>query len=221
MINNLRADKRSLTMNVAVLGSGNIGGTLGQKWASAGHHIMYGVRDVQAPKAQALLASSTANIAIDTLASAIAFGEVVVFAVPSSAVDAVVDAHAPALADKIIIDATNNIGADTMSHLPTFAARTPTASVFRAFNYLGWENFAAPQFGTLQADLFYCGPDVPQARQVVEQLISDIGLRPVRVGGAERVQLLDGLLRLWFTLAVEQQMGRHLAFKLLTPSDTA
>jgi predicted dinucleotide-binding enzyme len=208
-------------MNVAVLGTGNIGGTLGRKWASVGHHVMYGVRDVHAPKAQALLASSTADMAIDTLARAIAFGEVVLFAVPSSAVEAIVEAHAPALADKIVIDATNNIGASAMSHLPTFAARTPTASVFRAFNYLGWENFAAPQFGTLQADLFYCGPDVPQARQVVEQLIVDIGLRPVRIGGAEHADLLDGLLRLWFTLAVEQRMGRHLAFKLLNPSDTA
>ena len=90
-----------------------------------------------------------------------------------------------------------------MSHLPTFAAGTPTASMFRVFNYLGWENFAAPQFGTQQADLFYCGPDLPQARQVVEQLISDIGLRPVRVGGAERAQLFDGLPRLWFALAAK------------------
>jgi predicted dinucleotide-binding enzyme len=49
-------------MHVAVLGSDNIGGTLGQKWASARHHVMYGVCDVQAPKAQAILASSTTNM---------------------------------------------------------------------------------------------------------------------------------------------------------------
>lgn len=204
-------------MKVAVLGSGNIGGTLGRKWAGAGHSVMYGVRDAQAPKAQTLLASGAENVSIGTLEDAIAFGQVVVFAIPSSTVDGVVEAHAAALAGKIIIDATNNIGAAEMSKLPTFTTRAPTAQVFRAFNYLGWENFADPHFGAQQADLFYCGPDAPEARALVEQLIADIGLRPLRIGGAEKADLLDALLRLWFTFAVEQKMGRHLAFKLLGP----
>jgi predicted dinucleotide-binding enzyme len=204
-------------MNIAVLGTGNIGGTLGRKWASAGHDVVYGVRDLPSPKAQALLEAGAGKISIDTLGAAIGFGDVVVFAVPSSAVAAVVDTHAPALAGKIIIDATNNIGAEEMSGLATFAARTPTATVFRAFNYLGWENFATPQFGDLQADLLYCGPDEPQPRQIVEQLIADIGLRPIRLGGADHAPMLDGLLRVWFALAVEQKMGRQLAFKVLRP----
>jgi predicted dinucleotide-binding enzyme len=204
-------------MKVAVLGIGNIGGTLGKKWASAGHEIVHGVRDVQAPKVQAFLAGGQGGISVDTLGAAITFGEVVVFAIPGPAVAAVVDAHAPALAGKIIIDATNNMRAEVLNSLATFASRAPAASVFRAFNYLGWENFAEPRFGELQADLFYCGPDTPQARAVVERLIADVGLRPIRVGGAEHAHLLDSLLRLWFALAAEQRMGRHLAFKLLTP----
>ncbi|HJZ48895.1 MAG TPA: NAD(P)-binding domain-containing protein [Roseiflexaceae bacterium] len=208
-------------MKVAVLGIGNIGGTLSRKWARAGHEVMCGVRDVQSPKAQAFLASGEANLAIDTLDRAIAFGEVVVFAVPGSTVEAIVSAQAPALAGKIIIDATNNMRADALSSLAVFAARTPTSKVFRAFNYLGWENFAEPHFGDLQADLLYCGPDEPQARQAVEGLIADIGLRPLRLGDADHAHLLDALLRVWFALATEQHMGRHLAFKVLTPSDAS
>jgi predicted dinucleotide-binding enzyme len=156
-----------------------------------------------------------------TLEQAIAFGEIVVFAVPGAAMEPIVAAHAGALAGKIIIDATNNIGAADISSIGAFMAHTPTARVFRAFNTLGWENFAEPQFGPLQADLFYCGPDEAPARPAVEQLIQDILLNPIYIGGLEQVPVLDGVLRLWFSLAVGQKMGRHLAFKVLTPASSS
>jgi predicted dinucleotide-binding enzyme len=202
-------------MKVAVLGSGNVGGTLGKKWAIAGHEVVFGVRDVNSPRAQALLETGASNFSLQAIGQAISFGEVVVFAVPGTAVEAIVESHAEVLNRKIIVDATNKLGTTEMHNLATFAAKTPEAKVFRAFNTLGWENFAEPRFGTVQADLFYCGPDDGEARAAIEQLIADIGLRPMRVGGLDQVQLVDGVLRLWFALAIGQKMGRHLAFKVL------
>lgn len=35
------------------------------------------------------------------------------------------------------------------------------------------------------------------------------------VGGPEKAELVDQLLRLWFTLAFEQKKGRRMALKLL------
>lgn len=43
-----------------------------------------------------------------------------------------------------------------------------------------------------------------------------MGLRPVWVGGPEHTAVVDTLGGLWFALALGQQRGRHLAFKLLT-----
>lgn len=37
------------------------------------------------------------------------------------------------------------------------------------------------------------------------------------LGGPEQAGLVDALLRIWFTLAVQQGMGRRLGFKVLTP----
>jgi predicted dinucleotide-binding enzyme len=74
--------------------------------------------------------------------------------------------------------------------------------------------FDRPLVGGLAADLFYCGPD-GDARATVEQLITDIGLRPVWVGGPEEVEVVDGVLRLWLTLVMKQGQGRRLAFKLI------
>ena len=47
-------------------------------------------------------------------------------------------------------------------------------------------------------------------------MIGEIGLRPIRVGDAEQTPLVDALLQLWFALAIQRGMGRHLAFKVLT-----
>ncbi len=134
---------------------------------------------------------------------------------PGRAVESIITAHASTLNRKIILDATNNVGAAEMSAVPILTTRTPQAQVMRAFNTLGWENFAQPVMSGLQADLFYCGPDDATARRAAEQLIADVGLRPVYVGGLEQVAVLDNLTRLWFVLS--QKMGRHLAFKLLVP----
>lgn len=203
-------------MKIAVLGAGNIGSTLGRKWAQVGHNVMFGVRDVSRPKVQALLQTVEGNASAEAIAAAIAFGEVILFALPADAVEETVGAHAGVLQGKIIIDATNKFGSAVINSLGVFADKVPTAKVVRAFNSLGWENFAEPQFGATQADLFYCGPD-DETRPTIEGLIADVGLRPIRVGGLDQVQLVDNIGALWVQLALRQGMGRRLAFKVLTP----
>jgi predicted dinucleotide-binding enzyme len=76
--------------------------------------------------------------------------------------------------------------------------------------------FANPVFQGVQADLFYCGPE-GDALTIVEQLIAEIGLRPVRLGDVDQVEVVDEILRLWGTLALFQGLGRdRVAFKMLT-----
>ena len=143
-------------MRIAVLGAKIIGGTLARKWARAGHQVMFGVRAVDNPETQALARKLNARVGIT--ADAIAFGEVVVFAIPGSVMEETIAAHGPALAGKIVVDAANRMGSGPMNSAAAFAAHAPAAQVYRAFNSLGWENFENPMFGDIQADLFYCGP---------------------------------------------------------------
>lgn len=201
-------------MQIAVLGAGNIGGTMGKKWAEAGHDVVFGVRDVSSPKVAALLQEMGGNGRIDTIANALAFGDIILIAIPYDAVRMTVAAHADALAGKIIIDASNKFGAPVVNNLETIQQAVPTAHLFRAFNSLGWEIFANPQFNRVQADHFYCGMD-GEKRPLVEQLITDIGVRPVWVGGLETAPVVDALGTLWVTLAFQQGRGRNIAFKML------
>jgi 8-hydroxy-5-deazaflavin:NADPH oxidoreductase len=203
-------------LRIVVLGAGNIGGTLGRKWAAEGHKVAFGVNDPAGARAQALQAELGNKVMIGSVADALEAGNVVVMALPGAAMDETITAYAAQLDGKIIIDAANRMGGGPINSFATLQARTPNARVFRAFNSLGWENFADPVFNGVQADLFYCGPD-GDAREMVEQLITDVGLRPMRLGDIDQVGQVDSVTALWFALAIRQGKGRHLAFKVLSP----
>jgi predicted dinucleotide-binding enzyme len=194
-------------MDVAVIGTGNIGGVIGRALARAGHRVWFGSRHPGREPA----AAETATVA--TVGEAIAAAEVVVLTVPGTAVPALAAEHSGALAGKLVVDATNRIGGPgPIHHAQTFAQLVPEARYARAFNTLGWENFDRPQFGDATADLFFSAAAPDQA--AVEALIGAVGLIPVYLG-PDQFDTLDGVLRLWFALAVGQHRGRHLAFKVL------
>ena len=197
-------------MRVAVIGAGNIGATIGRAWLPA-HQVSFGVRS--AAGYQELAA---AGATVTSPADAVSSAEAVLLAVPGGAVADALAAIAGGLAGKIVIDATNSMGGGgPMNSQQAIAEAAPDALYFRAFNTLGWENFAQPEFaGGERADLFYAGPDGPP-RQAVEALITDVGLRPVWVGGLDQVETVDAVARLWFAVALGRQHGRHTAFRTL------
>ncbi|MFU8772679.1 MAG: NADPH-dependent F420 reductase [Anaerolineales bacterium] len=200
-------------MKVAVLGAKVVGSTLGKKWAHAGHQVMFGVRNTQNPQVKTLAKEIGAQVG--SLAESIEYGQVIVFAIPGRAMAEVIQAHAQGLNGKIVIDATNRMDGGPLNSLALFEEHAPHAQFLRAFNSLGWESFENPRYGDQQADLFYCGA-AGDAQDIVEGLIRDVGLNPVRVGGIDQVHLVDHIANLWLTLAFGQGMGRQFAFKLLT-----
>jgi 8-hydroxy-5-deazaflavin:NADPH oxidoreductase len=201
-------------MRLAIIGTGVIGTTIGRRWLEHGHTVTYGVREPGAPRSRPL----PDRAAIDNIPDAVSSADVTLIAIPGGAVENLLETYVSVLDGKLLIDATNDVSAGPFHHIPLYEARLPRARVYRAFNTLGSENFADPTIDGQQADLFYAGPP-PDDRRVVEQLIADVGLLPVYVGqGAAGADLLDGLTRLWFALAVGQSFGRHLAFKTLRGS---
>lgn len=198
-VNSTVSDTQVGAFEIAVIGAGNIGRTLGAKWMTAGHSVVYGVRSPGA--------AGTASVA-----DAVAPAEVVLLAVPGAAAKEVLAALGTALAGKVVIDASNDIQGTGKLH--ALAELTDAAHPVRAFNTLGWENFADPVFDGITADLFYAAEE-GHAKEVADRLIADIGLRPVWLGGADAFDLVDSLTRLWFTLAFQRKLGRRLAFKML------
>ncbi|MBO0778000.1 MAG: NAD(P)-binding domain-containing protein [Ktedonobacteraceae bacterium] len=215
-------------LRIAILGAGDIGGILGRKWAQAGHSVAFGVKNSSSERAQNLRADLGEHILIGSPAEALTQGDIVLLAVPGSAVEDLIKTHAELLDHKLIIDATNQItkgqtaatkqwqGRGSLNSLSTIQTHAPHARVYRAFNSYAWEAFANPLYQGVQADLFYCGPD-GEDQAIVEQLIAEIGLRPLRLGGLDKIEVVDEVLQLWATLALFQGWGRdNVAFKVLT-----
>ena len=186
-------------LRIAVIGAGNIGGILGAKWVTAGHEVVYGVRSPGAPE--------TASIE-----DAVARAQVVTLAIPGAAAKGVIATLGTALAGKVVIDATNDVQGSGKLHALEELAEG--AHPVRAFNTLGWENFADPVIDGVTADLFYAAEE-GDAKEFAERLIADVGLRPVWLGGVDAFDLVDSLTQLWFTLAFQRKFGRRLAFKML------
>jgi 8-hydroxy-5-deazaflavin:NADPH oxidoreductase len=185
--------------SIAVVGGGNIGGTIGAAWKRAGHDVAFASRSPEPPRTVAI-------------PDAIAAAAVVLLAVPGGAVPELLAEHGAALEGRIVIDATNDMGGERLSHADAYAELAPGARFVRAFNSLGYEMFADPWVGGELADLFWCGPDGAG----VDELIADLGLRPVRVGGIDAVDVVDGFGRLWLTLVFREGHPRRLAFRMLT-----
>lgn len=115
---------------------------------------------------------------------------------------------------KILIDATNSFGAPVVNNIAIYQRHAPEAMIYRAFNALGWENFADPRYTETTANLFYCGPD-GDSRSIMETLIQQVGVRPVYVGRLEMAPVFDALGTIWVTLAIQQGWGRDIALKLM------
>jgi 8-hydroxy-5-deazaflavin:NADPH oxidoreductase len=194
-------------VKIGVIGAGNIGGTLATKLGRAGHDVTVGVRS---PEGRAVEAARCA-----TIADAVGGADALILALPGPQVESFLREHGTSLDGRVVIDAANSIGGGGPAHhAAAFAEHAPGALMVRAFNTLGWENFADPIYDGERTDMFWCGP-AGEAGDVTERIISDVGPRPVRVGGPDAIDAVDGVLRLWFALMTERGGNRRLGFRAL------
>lgn len=199
--------------NIAVIGSGIIGRTLATRFAQVGHRVTFGARTPDNPDLKAFAAGIGARVA--DIDNAIEGADIVLLAISGRAVAEAVPAFGARLDARIVIDATNNVGGPSLNGLAVLAEHAPRARLFRAFNSLGWENFADSQYGDDSGDMLYSGPE-GEAQRTVAELIDATGLRPIWVGDNDKAHLVDNFVTLWFTLAFERGWGRNLGFKFLT-----
>lgn len=203
-------------MNIAIIGSGNIGGGLARAWRKRDHQVTFGARDPADAELATLCSQIGARAA--TVADAIAGADVVVLALPAKAIDEL--AAANSFQGKVVIDCTNNVApgmqlafGHTTSWAEQVAAKLPGARVVKSFNAQGAENLADPVYQGVRASNWYCGDDAA-AKKMVHQLVEDVGFEAVDAGALSAARLLEPLMLLW--MASSRSVGsRDVAFKLL------
>src|ERR1700675_124200 len=95
-------------MNIGIIGSGNVGGTLGTRWAKGGHHVTFGSRDPGAGDMKELLARAGSNARAAKLQDAAKSTEVPLLATPWPVTKEIVQGLGD-LTGKVLIDATNPV----------------------------------------------------------------------------------------------------------------
>jgi NADPH-dependent F420 reductase len=209
-------------MEIAIIGAGDVGGTLGRLWANKGHQIMFGVRNFQGHNVLNLIRSIGSGVKVGTIGEAASFADVIVLAIPWKAVEETIKS-AGDLSGKILIDPTNPIKADltgliiesSTSAAEEIAKWAKDSKVVKAFNSIGAKTLDNLQFGLVRADAFICGDDF-KSKTVVKKLATEIGFDTVDAGPLINARVLEYLALLWIHLAYSQQMGPNIAFKLLT-----
>jgi predicted dinucleotide-binding enzyme len=170
-------------VRIGVIGGGSVGSGLAATWKAHGRDVVVSTRDTVAETARA--------------------ADVVVLAVPASEVVAAL-AQAGSLADKVVVDATNNLSGGPGGL--EIAELIPDARYVKAFNTV----FATFMHDTPPDEpppaLVYSGDD-DDAKEVVAELIRDLGFEPVDVGGAEATPWVETLAKLVITLAYGRGRG--------------
>ena len=206
-------------MKIGIIGAGDVGGTLGKIWRQRNHEVMFGVRNLQSQNVRRL-AQMDKSLRFGDINEAVAFGNVILFAIPWTSVEETVRKSGN-LSGKIVIDPTNPLTPDLKqlaledtSVAEMIADLAKGAKVVKAFNTIGAKTLNNLIFGSDRADLFICGDDTPSKR-VVGELATDIGFDVVDVGSLANARMLENLALLWIELALRQQLGPNIAFKLL------
>lgn len=206
-------------MKVGIIGAGDVGGTLGMRWRQKGHEIMFGIRNRQSRNVQKLIELDK-NLQFAEIRETVAFGDVIVFAVPWTSVEETI-LIAGNLTDKILIDPTNPLTPDlkglaleNTSAAETISNLAKSTRVVKAFNMIGAKTLNNLIYDSQRADLFICGDD-NHSKQIVRELAIDIGFDVIDVGPLVNARLLESLALLWIELAFRQKLGPNIAFKLL------
>ncbi len=208
-------------MKIAIIGAGNVGGTLGAAWAQkAGHEIFFGVRDATAEKTQALLRKIGGKARAVAPADAAASGDFIVLTTPWPATEAAIRSLGN-INGKILLDATNPLvrGADGISleigHSISAGEKVQGwakgASVFKTLNTTGFGNMADPAFNGVKSVMFVAGDDAANKPRVID-LVASLGFDVVDAGPLRNARLLEAHAMLWIDLSLARGLGRDWAF---------
>jgi NADPH-dependent F420 reductase len=187
---------------IALIGTGNVGGALGRRFAENGHTVVYGSRNPLADDVVALVNETGHGAVALTPAQAAAQSRVVVLAIPWAATEDVVRGLGD-LSGKIIVDPTNPrvMASDGFADYPPtledsnaerIARLAPDAEVVKAFSTLGFETMFDPRVAEGPVTIPLVGDD-RDAKALVALLAREIGLEAVDVGPLRHARIIEGL----------------------------
>lgn len=192
-------------MTVAIIGSGNMSRGIGTRISTSKHTLTIYDRDIK--KAQALSESLGKNVKAEVLGKDIP-EEIVIFTLPYTAIQEVIESNKKALAGKILIDISNPVDFQTFQLIPPaessgaeeIAKKLPEKSVLvKAFNTTFAGTLTKGNISGQKLDVFIATDD-ETARKTVSTLVEDSGMRAMNAGKLSNARFLEGFQLLHMTM---------------------
>lgn len=180
-------------MQIAIIGAGNVGRALAESLTRAGHDVTVSASHQEHARETA---SQTGATAAPSNVEAIKGAELVVLAIPSTALAPLAAEIGDALAGKVVIDVSNRPTPSADGSATSIAEELqdllPGTSVVKAFNTAFASRQANPRIGGMAPDGFVAGDDAA-AKQTVLDVVESIGFRPVDAGSLAAARTLEGM----------------------------
>ena len=141
-------------------------------------------------------------------------GELVVLAVPYSAVGEVLAQRGDSLAGKVVVDITNPVNFETFDSLlvapdgsaaAEIAAALPRSRMVKAFNTTFGGTLTGGTVGPLTTTVLIAGDDA-DAKSLVTDVVTAGGLRAIDAGSLRRARELEALGFLQIALAAQEKV---------------
>ena len=188
---------------IAIIGTGDVAGALGPRFAEQGHVVIYGSRDPDRPGVQELVARTGNRASATTHADAAKAGDIVVLAVPGLLVGEIT-AGLGDLDGKILIDPSNPLrlvdgrfehSVET-SNAEIIQAVAPGADVVKAFSTINVSTMIDPSEAGGPVTVPLAGNSAAAKRKVAD-IVRKMGLEPIDLGDARDARWIEGMLILW------------------------
>ncbi|MFJ7336451.1 NADPH-dependent F420 reductase [Streptomyces sp. NPDC101110] len=197
-------------MRYAVLGTGQVGRTLGGRLVELGHEVRLGSRTPDNTAAVQWAAAAGPRAGAGTFAQAAEFGEVVVNAVGGRVALAVLEAAGAQNVDgKVVVDVSNPLAfeegelrlspVESDSVGEQLQRAFPHARVVKSLNTVNCRVMVDPARVPGDHHVFVCGDD-PEAKEQVTALLGEFGWPAERVldlGGIRAARAVEMWLPLW------------------------
>lgn len=208
-------------MQLAIIGSGSVGGALAAAAVSAGHSVALASSDgTQAAE----VASKTGATAASSNAEAVRDADVVVLAVPGLAVSGIADELGSALDGKVVLDSTNPLNESFTDLFTTGRSaaeelqdKLPNAKVVKGFNTIFAGRHGNPTEDGLALDAFLASDDA-SAKATAGELAESLGYKVIDAGGLRFARSLEEMAFLNIALNASRGWPWQSGWKLVGPT---
>ncbi len=208
-------------MKLSIIGAGNLGRAIAASVKRVGHFVT--ITASNAANAE----TAARQLGVDwapTNREALEGSEMVILAIPYSAVQGLVAEVGDDLAGRIVVDATNRVdpedltaSLDGSSTAEQIQALLPESRVVKAFNTVFAANQSDPVIDGVQLDGFVAGDDKCAKDQVLA-LLESIGLRPIDAGPLTMARALEAMGLLNTSLNMRTGWSWRSGWKLVGPT---